>query len=202
MLIDYNSVVIGVILRVNHTRLQKVKNALVAAAQRFETDDRSYVYVPGEYQVLNRRGAFIGKVSNYLPMPLRLDFALKQTVYVLALEEPDTEKHIFVFVDDYKVSEQFGFLKGLNTDIREHIKVNYTIMDFSNNADLKAASAQHPRCQYLFVEDINELSKMIIDTYYPERTEDVLDSEFKEKYGKTPYEAKQERKIAFENLPD
>lgn len=201
MLLNYNPIILSTIIRISQRILNQVKSEIVISASRLETDDRSYLYYPEYYEVFTRRGPFIAKVSNYTPPnTIRLDLALKQTIQVLSREDKESLKYIFLILDRYDVKEEYGIIQGLLLDTKISAGCNIIFCDLGENKELKTLITMHPNAKIKYLQcEAKNLGREMINTYYPEEDRTVIDEEFKNKYGKTPYEARLELKEKYAN---
>lgn len=195
MLIDYNPVILSFIIKVSHQNLPMVKKSLVHAAKRLETDDRGYVYVPGNYKVSRRRGKVIGNIANHRPERyFRLEMALKQTIHVLGMEDVDAKKYIFIIIDDYDKQREYEIGKGLHKNVQEDCNCNFVFCDLMGFDNLKKLCDDYDNVTYLRINDVSAMGQQMIEVYYPEEERKEVDQEFREKYGQSPAEARQELK--------
>ena len=201
MLLNYNPIILSTIIRVAPRILGQIKSEIVIAASKLETDDRSYLYYFDNCEVFTRRASFVSKVSNYIPpKTIRLDIALKQTIQTLSREDKESLKYIFLILDRYGIKEEYGAIQGLALDAKLDAGCNIIFCDLKRNKDLEKlctlAAVKYLQC------NAKSLGQEMINTYYPEEDRTTIDEEFKNKYGKTPYEARKELKEKYESIND
>jgi hypothetical protein len=115
---DYNGyipLVLGFVINVDFMRLPVVKAQLVECVRRLESDDRGYVFHPNNLEIMRNSGPVVASIANYeIPDDFDLEFAIKQTAAVLETQDTDTEKYVFVILDDYRESWEYGIKKAVS----------------------------------------------------------------------------------------
>lgn len=203
MLLDYNTIILSYIINVkNPLLLVNAKKELIKTAVKLETDDRGYVYVPGEYTVLLKKGHVIAKIANFIHQPIfRLEMAIKQIIHILGHEETNAQKYVLITLDTYD-QNYLGTQKGLRADIKFDCNCTFIFCDVGNCDSLKDACDWHPRTKYVKFSNITLMGDQLVELYYPTTEREAIDLEFKAKYGQTPKEATQALQEKYvQNIP-
>jgi hypothetical protein len=143
--------VIGVVLDLSlrhgsngKQNLDNVKQALIEFFRKnLDDDDVMYLYHPDIVETVNRIGAQVAAISNYKTdgWKFNLNFALKQTLFILA-SEPYEEKILLLVTD--RLSET-GFLKKLVAlNDKDELGCRVICVDIGNNLpDVSFAKIVH-----------------------------------------------------------
>lgn len=170
MLIDYNPILVSIIVHVPMPLLLKIQPLVSNALEKLETDDRAYIYTPDEYHIGKKRSVSLAALSNFKPIEnFRLDYALKHTLSVIGPEDIDVNKYIFIILNHFNKNEsEHGVIKCFNIDINKDYRCNFIFCDIGNASDMQHLCSHHHKCQYLKINNLQEMSSQLSNVYYPE----------------------------------
>lgn len=93
------------------------KKDLIRFIQTFDVEDTFYLYHPHVIDILTHRGDQISTIGNYDTDGYRLEdmsFALKQTYYILAAQDNETERVFCYVTDRFEKKDQVHLKKLFN----------------------------------------------------------------------------------------
>lgn len=102
--LDYSECLMGFVLIASEFHIESVKDAVSKGLFCMESDDRAYLYAPGDNEVCKRAKA-VAKVADFNLLGPRIDLslAIDQSFEILRAEDFDYAKVLFVIVDQYNV---------------------------------------------------------------------------------------------------
>jgi len=105
-------------------------------------------------------GEVVGAFMNVKQLGgFRIDHALKQTVYLMTMEDIDAEKYVFLVIDkDSKTLERY-VQKGLSLDVKEDADCQFVLCGIGEpSPELLGRLADfHPRCTYVYAPNTQGL---------------------------------------------
>ena len=133
--IDYHPVVLAFVLGVHsHPLFAKLKPELIKAIKKIESDDKLYVY--DSETVYKTVGQAVGHIANYIcPRNINLGEALRKTLAVLASEDYDTRKFVFVFTDRLDATSRYDLGKSLNYNVNKDLGCDVKLFISSKCSD-------------------------------------------------------------------
>lgn len=152
---EYNPALLGFIILVEPANLAKVKNELVTAITKMESDEMAFVYRPTVKRVPKKQGASVSQIANYNFKPQkgwRLSEAIEHTIMVMSEEDEDAERRIFVVFDkpvplmDYEI--QRGVKSDKSFDYAGEGICKFYFCNLGSPIDLSKGCASHPACTY------------------------------------------------------
>lgn len=95
---------------------------------KIQAGDRVYVYAPENTTVFRHPGEATAAILNAKTLKCdNLGFALKQTVYVMSVEDMDVDKYVILIIDQNVKSIQWHIGKGLSIDKKENVGCQFII---------------------------------------------------------------------------
>lgn len=168
---EYDPALLGFVLFVQADKLPKVKDAIVQAVFEMESDERAYIYRPGSTHIARWPGEAVGQIANYKHsdhFPLRFSEPIDHTVSLMAEEDEDAKRHIFIIIDHTVPYMNYELKRGMKTDLQVDFAgegtCNFYIIDLGAGADFTEAIESHPRCVYVSLKP-EELGDFILKTY-------------------------------------
>lgn len=145
----------------NH--LDVVKRELSQTAKIMQAGDRAYLYSPEQTTVFRHPGELVGAVMNATKLGgINIEHALKQTVYIMSIEDMDAGKYVILLIDgETKFLERY-VRKGLKLDLKEDVGCEFLLCSLVQPSEvLKNLCNVHPRCHYLHIEDPSSLASKL-----------------------------------------
>lgn len=168
---EYDPALLGFVLFVNEDKLQLVKDEIVRAVFEMESDERAYVYRPGSTHIARWPGEAVGQIANYKhssKFPLRLNEPIDHTVCLMAEEDEDAERHIFIIFDHTVPYMNYELQRGMKSDLQIDFAgegvCNFYLVDLGTKEEFAEAAESHPRCVYHELKP-EELGDFILKTY-------------------------------------
>jgi len=96
---EYDPVLLAFILDVKPMILPQVKEQLVEAVSQMESDEKAYIYHPGNANIPRWVGQAVGCVANYKPAKIDFKTAYKTVLGLMAEEDYDARRFLFVVID-------------------------------------------------------------------------------------------------------
>ena len=164
---SYNPAILGFILDLSPLCLVKVKEQLVDAVKDIESDDKGYVYHPSDLKIKRNPGPVVASISNYEhPHDFDLVTGIRQVVYLMGMEDYDANKFVFSIVDDYDESNYYGIVQAMKLDLKEDYNCQFVFLNVkTRHIGLEDFVEIHPRCRYLYVENTDKLTEIILEIY-------------------------------------
>lgn len=157
---SYQPLVLGFVLDLDLQNLISVKSKVIECVRRLESDDRGYVFHPSNLEILRHSGPVVASISNYKhPDDFNLEFAIKQTVILVETQDAETKKYIFVILDKYEDTQEYGVKKAMGC--KSDCKFIFFGIGKRFSPSLSSVVKFHPRCQFIAC-DINLLVENIV----------------------------------------
>lgn len=133
--------VLGVILDVslqhrNEQRLiDQVKDDLIKHIRSFDEDDMFYLYHEEVVKVAEKRGEQVHAVANYKTdgYLFDLNYAMKQTLYVVAAEDEELEKAIVLVTDRMSSQAEQAIKKVCMLNERDYLNCKILVCNIGDN---------------------------------------------------------------------
>jgi len=158
---EYDPVLLGFIVDVNRRRLKSVKEAIISAICKMESDEMAYIYYPSHGDIPRWPGEAVASIANYKPVKVDLRHGIKRVLSLMAKEDEDAKRYLFVILDELSPIQDklTRILEQNNIPIweRQNIGVRFCIFDgdMPNSTDV---------CKF-FQADTENLGKFILNTY-------------------------------------
>lgn len=161
---EYNPNIIGFIVSVEKNRLWSVKEQIIGAVTKLESDDKAYIYP--NLQVPRWPGPAVGQIANFSGSNFLIGEAMKKTILLFAEEDEDANRFIFVIVDSFDSSMTYKVKKALAIDSQISL-FESCVFHFCGVGDkydrklLESMCKLHPKCTYHHFDDIESIGKFI-----------------------------------------
>lgn len=135
----YDPTIIGFVLAVEHARSDEIKNQLVSSVRKLESDDKCYMHHARSDFILSSTGSgsAVKSVADWKPIPeheLNLGKDMQQSMIVLANEDDDVEKHLFVVLDKFKPDWEYEFTKVLKMNLKLGCRIKFHFCNISEKS--------------------------------------------------------------------
>lgn len=174
---DYDVAILGFVVDVCPTILEKIKLTLTKSIRCLESDDRAFIYDHNHMTIPRRKGKTAGIIGNFWP-PNVWDMQnwIKESVELMHLEDPTARKTIFVIADSYDSKHAYEFEMGMNWDLKLDSDCEFVLcgVDGCENT-MESLCSKHPRCRYVSHSEIYDLQRTIACVYQQQG----LDSNYK-----------------------
>lgn len=161
-----------------------VKKQLVEFVRTFDEEDVFYLYNPAEVDVLDNRGEQIHAIGNYDTDGYKLQdlqLALKQTYYVLANQDEDSNRTLCYITNRFGKKDSSALKKVCRIGqtlglLEEPVDILVVALGDRCDEDLIMETLEHEDCHAVFMTVPNvDFLKQDIEEYF-----DELDEEFRE----------------------
>lgn len=149
---DYQIVIIGFIVHVSSTILERTKIALTKGISCVESDDRSFIYDPSYSSVPRRKGESAGRIGNYrIPPKWNWQSSIKDTIEMMHLEDQDSHKLVVMITDKIEDKDIYQFAMGMNLDVKLDAECKFVVCgigDFYSKEAVDKIRESHKNCEY------------------------------------------------------
>jgi hypothetical protein len=152
---EYNPALLGFIIIVEPALLPLVKQELIKAVTKMESDEMAFIYRPGANRVPTKQGAAVSQVANYNFKPQkgwRLSEAIEHTVMVMSEEDEDAERRIFIIFNKPVPMMEYEIKRGVKSDQSYDFAgqgiCKFYLCNLGDPVDLSSGCAAHPDCTY------------------------------------------------------
>jgi len=171
---EYDPALLGFVLLISDENMQVVKDEIVKAVFEMESDERAYIYRPGSTHIARWPGEAVGQIANYKhsrKFPKRFSEPIDHTVCLMAEEDEDADRHIFIIFDKTVPYMNYEIMRGMKVDRQidyaDEGICNFYLVDLGTEEVLTEAQESNPRCQVVDISP-EELGSFILKTYKKE----------------------------------
>lgn len=171
-----NPVTIGIVLDVSfrHFRGKRIvdliKQSLIGVIKHFADDDIGYFYDYNNTKCLNR-GKFLSAISGHEPFNLELEFAMKQTLYVVSGTEADNDKFIIYISDRYSKENEFALRKVVQLNKKDCLGCYFIFCGFGDQYDKESMeSLKENKVEVFDFSVIENMESMLLGVIENEET--------------------------------
>jgi hypothetical protein len=128
-----------------------------------QAGDRAYLYQTDNTEIFKHPGEIVGALINSKELRIvNFENALKQTIYLMSIEDRDTDKYVIVVMDQDKKFLERHLKKGLSLNLREDVGCKFILCSlFYTSPILEKLCSLYTQCQYLNIQEINSLNKSL-----------------------------------------
>jgi hypothetical protein len=174
---EYDPVLLSFVLDIKPMALRKVKEQLVEVVSQMESDEKAYIYHPGNENIPRWIGQAVGCVANYKSAQINFKTAYKAILGLMAEEDYDARRFLFVVVDGCYLKKSEAIRQKLdriieqkNVPVWERQEIKPVIYQTEG---IDGGNSWHD----CFTIDLDNLASNIKDTYKNGRTETSEENE-------------------------
>ena len=101
----------------------------------FESEDIIYIYQKDVIKPCKSKGSACSLLGNLESIEIDLEFAFKQTIYLIANEDPYNNKYVIYLTDRCQPQDSIIIKKCLNLVEKDDLEVNFILISLGNNVE-------------------------------------------------------------------
>lgn len=177
----YDPTVIGFVLAINADKSDEIKKQLVSSVRKLESDDRCYMHHSKSDFILYSAGNSVKGIADWRPPPeheLKLGKDIQQTMIVLANEDEELEKHMFIILDRFESDWDYDVTKALKMSMKLGcgVKFHFCIISEDSFDSLEKIASFFEDSDFNRFENLDSLQDFITSKYRKdERDQDEQD---------------------------
>ena len=132
-----NEITLAIVANVSSKNQKEVQNKLFTIVQNLQAGDRVYVYHPERTDVFRHPGEAIAAIVNSKTLVCNhVADALKQTIYLMTIEDRDIDKYIIFITDTYPKSTERHLRKGFGLNEKEDAECKFLLVGLDDVQNL------------------------------------------------------------------
>lgn len=148
--------------------IDTVKKGLVGFVRTMEDDDLFYIYQPNSVELFDNRGAQIAAVGNCEldGSKIDLNYALKQTLYVIAAEPAGSDRFVVLITDRFSERDKPALKKILMLNQKDGYECHCLVIGVGScysSKVLKEVCEESPQANYLHLTNTASLSSTLTE---------------------------------------
>lgn len=141
-----------------------IKRAIIRVIERCtEPEDRAYLYAPDRLDIPQKKGGMLPHLSAYRPYDLDVGEAVRQALYLAALED-DYRRYVILVTDRYDKKFNYEIQKVQRFDLNEFWDATFLLCGVGDRYDrsLELLETSHPRTIYWHCERPQDFEPKIV----------------------------------------